>query len=360
MSALCLVAFALALGGHWRWSGVLLALACLCSPEALLLAIPLALLAANQGRAMRFGLALVLPLLAALILLRFYYGPTLWDGLLILKDHTPVSFPAGWLTLLSLPLLGLAAWGWLKGRASPELRVVTTTSAGWIVLYLVVMVGLLRVDALWKYAPIVSPVLLLAGIGLRILQPTSARIIAVMGATLLLVASLLVMESAPRIAPVMFPAPAQRVGVNTVGQVWGTAISTNQRVISFDGQLQPELKAILERGDTESALIRYAPDVMVIGDTGRIHAKDLSSVGVARLQYSDKGQAGMFVRGVAIGSFADLPADAQYGPDVHLSGMALDQTSLKPGQVFPVRLDWQLARQADKPVTVDLWLRSGE
>src|SRR5258708_2512220 len=167
MSALCLVAFALALAGRWRWSGIILALAWLCSPEAILLAIPLALLAANQGRAMRFGLALVLPLLAALILLRFYYGPTLWDGLLILKDHTPVSLPAGWLTLLSLPLFGLAVGGWFKGRADPEIKAVVTISAAWITLYVAVIAGLLRNDALWQYAPLVGPVLLLAGIGLR-------------------------------------------------------------------------------------------------------------------------------------------------------------------------------------------------
>src|SRR5260221_1791703 len=112
MSALCLVAFALALAGQWRRSGIIVALACLCSPEAILLAIPLALLAANQGRAMRFGLALVLPLLAALVLLRLYYGPTLWDGPLILKGHTAKNLfedllPLFWLALFSGP----AIWG---------------------------------------------------------------------------------------------------------------------------------------------------------------------------------------------------------------------------------------------------------
>src|SRR5258708_5838263 len=115
MSALCLVAFALALDGQWRWSGIMVALATLCSPEALLLAIPLTLLAANQSRALRFAVVLVLALLAALILLRLYYGPTLWDSLLILKDRPVTPRFQDLLALFSLAVVsGLAILSWLK------------------------------------------------------------------------------------------------------------------------------------------------------------------------------------------------------------------------------------------------------
>jgi hypothetical protein len=139
-------------------------------------------------------------------------------------------------------------------------------------------------------------------------------------------------------------------------------------VIAFDGQLQPELKAMLERQDTQSMLIRFAPDVVFASTNTRIKPADLTTGLLKLLKYtpSPDTEAGtsMFVRNVKLGEFAPTVALSDplsiYGPDIRLTGYSLDQARLMPGQVMRMRLDWLLNRPASKVVTVDIWLRSGD
>jgi hypothetical protein len=110
----------------------------------------------------------------------------------------------------------------------------------------------------------------------------------------------------------------------------------------------------------QSALIRYAPDYLIAGDSWRITVKGLASGAWARLDYRPVDEGGLFQRYSTTGQFADQAANAAYGPDIRLTGLALDQSTLQPGQLLRVRLDWEFARPASKTVTIDLWLESGE
>jgi hypothetical protein len=113
---------------------------------------------------------------------------------------------------------------------------------------------------------------------------------------------------------------------------------------------------MIERGDIQSALIRYAPDVLIMDGTGRINPEQLFTGSWVRLDYRLLDRSIVYKRNTPIGTFIDQPANVPYGPDMRLVGLALDQTSLRPGQLLRVRLDWEFAHPADRPVTVDLQL----
>jgi hypothetical protein len=134
--------------------------------------------------------------------------------------------------------------------------------------------------------------------------------------------------------------------------------SPDQVMVAFDGKLQPELHKMLERGDGQSALIRYAPDWLLTDDNTVISVEALATNAAwVRLGYAPvAGTEGAFQRKTTIGQFVDQPVSADFGPDIRLVGAALDQPVLKPGQLVRVRLDWDFARPASRPVTVELRL----
>jgi hypothetical protein len=131
-------------------------------------------------------------------------------------------------------------------------------------------------------------------------------------------------------------------------------------LVAFDGQLQPDLKRMIERGDVRSALVRYAPDVLVTSTVTEISPEKLASEPAwKRFDYHQTPRSSdprAYQRGVAVGQFVDQPVNADFGPDIRLVGAALDQPALKPGQLVRVRLDWDFARPASRPVTVELRL----
>ncbi len=356
MVALALLALDIALGSRWIPAGIVLAAAILCSPETIFLALPLLLIAITEGTGRRFTLALLIPLVLAGVGLRLYYGPSLWDGLLILKPSAAYldnSLP--W--LLSLPILGVAAYGWLR-RHTVSMAIVVL--GAWAVLHLLIDGVLLRMQAAWQYAPVVAPALVLAGVGLQSLSLTVRRAGYVLLAALVLASTAGIDGPPPLSSAQPLPEDMHSIGVMSTARGLTLRYSPDQVIIAFDGQLQLELKQMIERGDIQSTLIRYAPDLLITTDSARIPAKSLSTGGWAYLDYRPIDRPGMYIRYTEVGHFADQPANVPYGLDVRLVGLALDQASLRPGQLLRVRLDWDLARPASKPITIDLRLESGE
>ncbi|MEP7286270.1 MAG: hypothetical protein ABI947_10935 [Chloroflexota bacterium] len=353
-SALCLVSLDLAFSDRWRWAGVVLALATLCSPEAALLVLPLLFLASSKNTTIRYFLAFSLPLAIAFIALRLYYGSDFWNGLLIFKTVLSLNngFGLGW-----LPIAGLAIYGWFRQRANPVVAVCGT----WAALYVLVMLGLLRNSIDWQYAPIIGSLLLLCVVGLQSAGITFSRTSAAIYATLVAVVVLVAIVLSPRIAtPSASTNSGVVLGIMSASDALKVPNQANESFIAFDGQLQPDLKTMIERGDVQSSLIRYAPDVLLTTPTGRIRPTDLRAGAWARLNYQPGSEPNIYVRKAIIGQFVDLPTNFRYGPDIQLTGLAIDQTSLQPGQLLRVRLDWQLSRAASKPVTVDVRLSSGD
>lgn len=361
----CLLAIAFALDERWQLSGVFLASAILCAPESLLLGIPLLLFGSSKGKGIQFIIALVLPLIIAFSVLRAYYGALLWDGLLLPTTSTEID----WFFILPLPVLGLVIWALNRNTSNP----IVNICAAWIILYLLMIVGLLRIQTESNYSVISGPGLLLVVIGIRLAQTSSAqgnekpvslsrRIIRILSFTSLVAVLIASLLFSSQIIDIFAPPFSPSAQIRTIGLRWpplNVDVSPQQSIISFDGQLQPELKAMIERGDMQSALIRYAPDVIVIGN-GRLRTRDLNSPAVARLGYRPDERSDNYIRGVAIGDFATTPIAANFGPDIKLTGTALDQSSLKPGKLLRVRLDWQFVRPASKDVTVDLRLITGQ
>lgn len=358
MTALCLLALDLALDmpqNRWQAAGVVMALAVLCNPEAMLLAIPLLFYAATRGAGQRFGLALFVPLLAALAALWWYYGASLWDGLLILRSsQSKLTDLLPW--LLSVPLIVLAVWGWLRRNGEPLVAIL----GGWAALHLLIIGGLLRVPTGWQYAPLAAVIMLLIVLGAQRLSiGPRAGLTAALAA--LIIAPTLIGSGIPTTStPLTVPTDIESVGVMSTSQALQFQRSPAQPLISFDGQLQPDIKNMLERGDAQSALIAYAPRLLYTSNGARIPLKALAAGTLAALNYQPTADSGVFLRHSDIGAFVAKPISLAYGIDIRLVGMAVDRASLLPGQVLRVRLDWQIERSATAPVTVDVALDSGE
>jgi len=391
MSALALASIDLALGERWALAGLALVAALLCAPAAALLVLPLTLLAIRQGKAITFVMAVFIPLALAILALWLYYGPSLWDGLLLYKDAIPaeMGLSTRLLALLSLPMLAVAAWG---GIQEGDSRVVGVC-AGWMFLHLLMIGILLRTGTAWAYAPMVGPILILSGAGWRRLtstdQSSTTRFVIVfrervyhvtdwlrqppfLGSLLRMIliavfcagSLMIVLASGAQNQPsVSLPGQVRSIGVSSTVQLPGINPIQQQSVVSFDGQLQPDAKVMLERADWQSLLVRYAPDALILNGTGHIDPKLLSSGDDARLDYRPVGANSLgtlYLRQSATGLFEERTADVAFGPDIRLIGLAIDRSDVLPGGVVRVRLDWQLERDADKPVVVDLGLASGE
>ncbi len=370
--ALCLLAFALAISDRWWLAGLITTLGALCNPGALVIVVPLLALANYRKRSWQYTLPVFGTLLVALALLISYYGPSVGESLLIVRS-TPIDtgYLASYLAfgLLLIPALLLAPWGWYQHRNEPVVAVLGL----WIALHLLIFVALLHAD-LSELTLITGPILVLAIIGrsdLPRVRPVWAYIIiGVVGLGTWVLTAFGVGET--NLAPVYAVDSVQNlgsIGVPSLTSLAFTHYTPDTGVISFDGQLQPDLKRMIERDDTQSMLIRYAPNVILIPDqSNRVTAKELTEGPWAQLDYrpvklpdfSNVPGWTTFQRYAPIGQFVDQPVSASFGPDIQLVGAALDQTTLKPGQMVRIRLDWQFSRAADKPVVIDLRLASGD
>jgi hypothetical protein len=369
MTAFCLLALEMALAGRWPIAGLVFALASLCSPEALIPALVILFFAVEQGSGPQYALPLFGALGAALLALVAFYGPSLWQGLLILKHSAEY-----WFDVLSWPflilLLLVAIWVWYRKRTDP----VVALCGAWIVLYLFVVGALLRTSAGWQYLPIVGPAALLTGLLFERYPITS--LIGVFGVVFVgLIAFALATENSAQgmlasvdVLPVTLsrqldemahsipPDQAYSIGVWTKQDGLLLDRSADHKIIALDGQFQPELKQVLERGDKRSILIRYAPDFLPSAQDSA-QAELLNPDLLALLGYQKVGETRFYQRSKPLGQFVSQPADVPYGPDIRLTGLALDKQTASG--LLRVRLDWQLERPASKPVTIELRLTGG-
>jgi hypothetical protein len=388
-SALCLLALELGLAGRWRWAGIIMALAVLSAPEAIIFAVALALLAANRSATILFCRALVVLVVVTVFALWLYYRSTalphtastgsLWSGLLILKDNAASTrLLDGWAWIIALPMIGLAAWGWNRQRHNANYRELIGLLALFAAGYTVIMGLLLRVEASWRYAPLWGPLVILAVIGIRSvagLRSERNQLVALGGLVLLSLMSLIFVVTIPLVRPMPNPmlAQAKTIGISNTTDALRSIYFSTQSVIAFDGQLQPELKAMLERQDKHSMLIRFAPDVVFADPYSRIKPDDLTDGSIklfgyraaqAEVMQGDSAAGTMFLREAKLGEFAPTVMISEplsiYGPDIRLTGYSLDQTRIAPNQAMRIRLDWLMNRSASKPITVDIWLRSGD
>ncbi|HVO42465.1 MAG TPA: hypothetical protein VMT34_07570 [Aggregatilineales bacterium] len=351
-AALCLLAIAFAVSERAGIAGLLTFLAVLCAPDAILLALPLLLFLWNRGSGQRYVVTCFAPLIVTLVGARVAYGATFWEGLLLLKPISSAGQPGPGAAIASILLIGLAIPGWYQNRQQP----VAALCATWIALYALVLGAVLRVDNGWRYAPIAGTVALLAVLALNAVRPAAWTAIA----AVLVAVSAYGAAGAARDGSSTTPLPVAGsivgfVSGDTLERYQGTAAAT---LVAFDGQFQPELNRMLERDDPGSALVRYVPDRILPDPRFSIH--DLTNdPNWKRLGYEAQAD-GSYVRTRAIGAFQDRPADAIFGPDLRLTGIALDQAVLRPGAIVRIRLDWRIARAASLPVTVRLRLEDGD
>jgi hypothetical protein len=357
--ALCLVTLDLGLSARWRLAGLVATLAILCRPEALILMLTLLVLAVNRNAGQRYGLVMSFSLAATVLVLRLYYGPNFIDGLLSLKLITTDASRLGILIASSLIMDALAIWGWRKNRSN---RIVALCGV-WTVLYLSIEGFLLRTADIASYTLIAGPLALLTIAGLYKLG-NRYRLTLFTPAWISLVVAFL---ASGGIYDYLGPSSTEfsqykSIGGPTASEALLLRFSPNQVVIAFDGQLQPDLKLMIERDDIQSALIRYAPEILFTDESSSIRPDRLTSGPWARLDYRPMSENApdIYQRHAKIGEFVDRQVSAAYGTDIQLIGMALDQSILTPGRLVRVRLDWKFARPPSKPVTIDVWVVDGD
>ncbi len=276
------------------------------------------------------------------------------------------------LFIVLLLLLSFAAIGWFRGRTNQTLAV----AGAWIALHFLILVILLPGPLDLRTSLMIGPTLLLAFAWIEqrvpVQRPAGYALITLLGFLGMFGVFLSTAHSVPRptlewfnksrqITDAIRSFSPESVGFATQSDVLWFCESIKLYCVSFDGQLQPALKALIERNDLQSALIRYAPDLLVPDSSSALEPEILTTnQGVKRLGYVAVNQTDeqkyVFRRSTTIGQFVDQPVSADFGPDIRLVGAALDQPALKPGQLVRVRLDWDFARPATRPVTVELRL----
>jgi hypothetical protein len=347
--ALCLLALDLGLSERWSLAGLTTALATFCRPEALIFALPLLILAVNRNVGRRYGLGLFIPLVAAIVILRLYYGPSLLDGLLGLKPESSEGIQVGVLIATTLMLIGLAAWGWYERQTEP----IVALCGVWIAVFLFVVVILIRTSAVAPYGLIAGPLALLVGVGSRNFRQRFLVALVISGLVGGVTALINVTTIIDYFGPSMNDLKNYKCfASSTPSSILWSRTSPEQVLISLDGQLQPDLRLMVERGDIHSMLVRYAPEIYASerlknGSQSRFDLRSYDSVilGECHAEFN---------------KFVDRQVKAIYGTDIQLVRMALDQTSLTPGQLVRVRLDWKFARPPSKPVTIDVWVVDGD
>src|SRR5258708_4935579 len=262
-----LVALEMAFSRKWFLTGLILAIGILCNPSASLLTIPLLVLASNEENGLQFLLAVIVPLLTAGVGLRLYYGPGWLQGLLMLS---PDFHPDSRLWIIWLPSIAVATYGWYKHRRNA----VVVLCGTWIALYIFIFEALLHIGPVQQNLFIVGPMLILIFLSLETVAFT-LRLIAT--SVLFLV-----------IALILFRANTDRPPISAASDlensVFGVEASSylrsksplSQSIIAFDGSLQPDVKTMIERGDIQSMLVRYAPDVLSLKAVDGVSADDLS------------------------------------------------------------------------------------
>ncbi|MCC7207506.1 MAG: hypothetical protein IT323_09375 [Anaerolineae bacterium] len=364
LTAFSLIGLELALLRRWSAAGVACALAALCGPEALAGGVVILLFAAGKGGAPRFALGWLAPLLTALIGLIAYFGADFWEGLLRFRLVLPTQ-PSGQAALLFLlAVLLLAAERWqmaLRRTGDWEPRDAVLLGFAWAAFVALIVLLTDGLNSAWRFAPAAVTAMLVVWLGWRSL-PT--RRVALGGIAVLASAAFLVtdLRATDSLNAILLPGGAQSLALESSVLTPLIRKSPDQSLIALDGALQPELRRMVERGDRRSVLVRYAPDVIGLGLYGDVWTEEsaFAPLGYAPLAWESSPFTDVWRRTVPIGPFEDHALDAAFGPDVSLTGVALDRANARPGGFFRLRLDWNLARPAARSLFAEARLAGGD
>ncbi|MDW8299417.1 MAG: hypothetical protein RML95_08755 [Anaerolineae bacterium] len=349
MTALALLGLLLVQRGAWRLAGIVFGLAALCSVEALVLVLLMLLYAAQHGKAWRFTQTFGALLGAALIALWLYYG-SFWEGLLTFRRASPPAEDS-----LSVPLIALlliaALPTWWRARREPFVALL----GAWIALYVGILGGVFRLESGYAYAPIVPAAALLAS---RLFQ--RAPIMSVIGvgvtvgACVIALSGSVMAQTSPERIPV--PPEARSIAVSSKDMLFRQAWRLDQRLIALDGTLQPNLRRFIERGDLQSALVFYAPDILHLAsaDDDWRYTDTFEALSYAPYQSEQT-----FRRQAAIALIGGrgYAANKAFSPDLFLSNVFFgvpDKRADKPVARF--ELWWEVQRPASRPVTIEIQL----
>lgn len=346
MTALALLGLLLATRGAPRAAGVAFAAAALCGVEALLLAALMALYAAREGKAWRFAQTFGALFGGALLLLWLYYG-NFWEGLLTFRRAAPLPEDAPALVLIGL-LIGAALVPWWQARQQPPVALL----GAWIALYLGVLGGVFRLADGFAYAPVLPAAILLAS---QLFQRTP--IASVLGIGVAVGASVIALNSAmaAQTPPSAIAVEARSIALPSKDALLLGVWRLDQRLIALDGTLQPVLRRFIERGDLNSALVLYAPDVLQLAsaDDDWRYTDAFEALG-----YTPHPSERTFRRAASVAPLRarGYVADKAFSPDLFLSNVLL---SLPDGAEMPVarfELRWQVRRPASRPIAVEIQL----
>jgi hypothetical protein len=365
-AGLSLFAFVLAIDSRWRLAAVAAACATLCGLESLIVVVVVLLHAVLNGKGWRYAFGFIAPMAAALAAITLYYGADWWRGLVTLNLANSAILPSGLLVPLHIVLLGVASAAWIRYRRNPLVALLGL----WAALYALIIGVVLRMSDVWYYAPIAGVGLFLAAL-VSLDQSLDVRLRgAVEGVGLFIwIGTILVTFLSALLINTSRFNPNLTGDFDTLGMCpSSTAVLLRQRlpipIYALDGGLQPDIKVMSERGDSHSVLVRYAPDAVYadlsscadsFSESSAWHILSYRAVPFWRdINASDSVEAVYYRRAYPIGTFADHRANLPYGLDLRLVGYAIDQTGIASGYPVRVRLDWQIARPASRPITVEL------
>lgn len=121
-------------------------------------------------------------------------------------------------------------------------------------------------------------------------------------------------------------------------------------VTALDGQLQRDIRRLVEQNNPASALIAALPEV--IFDTGGFSASVIESSGLGYSKQSTVDGLTIWMRDpVQIGTARVLMPDAAFGPDLRLVTATIEAIG---SSGVRVRLDWSIRRPATEPITIVL------
>ncbi len=348
MAALALLGLLLAMRSAQRAAGVAFAAAALCGVEALLLVALMILYAAREGKAWRFLQTFAALFGMALLLLWLYYG-NFWEGLLTFRRAAPLPVDSPSLPLLGL-LIGAALVPWWQARQQPPVALL----GAWIALYLGVLGGVFRLADGFAYAPVLPVAILLAS---QLFQRTPiASVLGIgvaVGASVIALNSAMTAQPSPSAPPL--PSEARSVALPSKDALLLGVWRLDQRLIALDGTLQPVLRRFIERGDLNSALVFYAPDVLGLASaeddwryTDAFEALGYAPYQSERTFRREASIAPLRARGYA--------ANKVFSPDLSLNSVFL---GVPEGVKMPVarfELRWEVQRPASRPITVEIQL----
>lgn len=357
--------------GQWRVAGLVAGLSILVQPEGVLGCLALGLYALSQERGWRFWNLMWLPLAVWMIVAAFYYTDGYWSGLTLIGEPVTVGVTAQnvfWIVLFIVAAgiayrVGIQRWLW----------VFFVWTALELIAYLLVFGELTQIHSL--------PLAVSVGIGLvsgvRQLNLSRSLAFGVIGGGILVFGLITVIgrpQTEDNLAKDM--ELSRTIGIpKDISILHDRSDGIIRHLDEFTGDIyhieglrSPFIRDFVERGDYESLIIATAPDVIYFNaENEHLGLLNLRGETLRALNYQktidvrvDAGQREgdeFWSRRADVGEFGDSQnVDLDFGPDVQLTGYAIDRARPQAGEIVRIRLDWNLDRPPTSSITVQLSL----